>query len=343
MQVANEVYDVLFTVAQLRNEEANLERIKALTARNVALAEAGRQSDIQVDQSRQDELRSENRLLQLRAQLQGRYDRFCLFLGVPIDPRLRIDEGVLDDLTEVDELFPRIYELEEPLAIDRALEARLDFQNTRDNLVDRERKAEIAADALRAGLDFNAGINASSATDAPLSFSGGDAAWSAGLAFDLPVNRIPERNAYRNAIILAEVARRDVEQQNDQITTDVRAALRNMRQLAESYEIQLGATVLAERRVESAQLSLEAGRASTRDLLESQNALLNANNSATRALIDLTLARLDLYLELEVLRVEESGITLETEPLELLLPEGVAMAAGVKTPLGGAEPEETVR
>lgn len=322
VQVASEVYDVLLFVAQVRNEESNLRTIRSLTERNVALAEAGRQSDIEVDQGRQNELRSENRLLQLNAQLQERYDRFCLFLGLPIDPRLRIDEGELERLDPVDSLFPAVDRVLEEPAVSLALEQRLDFMTTRDTWEDRVRRAAVLSDALRAGLNVSADVGASSEANRPLDYDTRSVDWTLGLGFDLPVNLIPQRNAYRSALIAAEAARRDVEQDGDTIRVNVRAALRDLRAIAESYKIQSGATVLAERRVESSQLSLEAGRASTRDLLESQDALLEARNAAIQALIDLTLARLDLYLQLEVLRVDEEGVRVEQDLLaELVGPE----------------------
>jgi outer membrane protein TolC len=55
---------------------------------------------------------------------------------------------------------------------------------------------------------------------------------------------------------------------------------------------------------------LDAGRAGTRDLLEAQESLLSAQNSATASLIDYTLARMGLYLDMELLRFDETGIRL---------------------------------
>ena len=60
--------------------------------------------------------------------------------------------------------------------------------------------------------------------------------------------------------------------------------------------------------IEKARLKLEAGRADTRDLLEAQRDLLDAQNSATSALVEYTLGRLALYRDLELLRVDEQGL-----------------------------------
>jgi hypothetical protein len=70
---------------------------------------------------------------------------------------------------------------------------------------------------------------------------------------------------------------------------------------------------LAEKRVESAALKLEAGRAETRDLLEAQEDLLQARNSRITALVDYQLANLDLFLDMEQLDVTENGV----EPRDL--------------------------
>ena len=99
----------------------------------------------------------------------------------------------------------------------------------------------------------------------------------------------------------------------------MRQALRNAKNTKASYIIQVGAEQLAQRRVESATLNLRAGRASTRDVLEAQEALVDAQNTKTSALIDFTLARLDLYLELEILRVDETGIRVDDELTQRLI------------------------
>ena len=48
-------------------------------------------------------------------------------------------------------------------------------------------------------------------------------------------------------------------------------------------------------------------------MLEAREALVEAQNGATAALIDFTLARLDLYLQLEALRVDDGGIRIDDD------------------------------
>ncbi|MDP6519433.1 MAG: TolC family protein, partial [Planctomycetota bacterium] len=137
-------------------------------------------------------------------------------------------------------------------------------------------------------------------------------------ALDGPLDRLAERNAYRAQLISLAAAERDLVASEDSIVAGVRDALRGVGNSRQSHAIQRGAVHLARRRVESAQLNLDAGRASTRDWLEAREALLEAENAASAALIDYTLARLDLYLQLEVLVVDSAGLHAADELLKEL-------------------------
>lgn len=310
VDVARRVYNLLQDDDELVNEERNYENLVDLRERNEALAQAGRMSDVEAAQARQDELRSEARLIALRANLERARDDFNFFLGLPIGVDLQLDPGEFERLTEVDELLDGI---EEKRAVEVALEERLDHQTSRDVLDDAARSVMIAEDALRAGLSLSASANSSTEEGRPASFSFDDTSWSLGLSLDLPVDRVAERNAYRRSLISYEATRRSVEEEADGIEADVRDSLRNTENARKDYEIQKGAVMLAERRVEGALLSLDAGRASTRDVLEAREALVEAQNGATAALINFTLARLDLYVQLEALRVEPDGIRVDDE------------------------------
>jgi outer membrane protein TolC len=316
VDVTSRYYGVLRAIDSLANERANRERLKLLRERNEALAEAGKVTSIEVDQARQDELRSEVQLLQLQASLERQLDAFAIQLGLPVETPLLLDREELERLKALDgaELDMLAAEALEELA----LGARLDLLTVRDRVIDAERRNRIAADALRAGLDLEASVNSTSGRDEPLQFRSGNTPWSLGLSFDLPVDRLPERNLYRSSLLDLDVARRREEALRDDILSQVRDDLRQALATRESYAIQLTAVQLAERRVRDSEMRLDAGRASTRDLLESQQALLRAQNAATSALIDFALARLGLYRDLELLDLEEDGIRLDSARLQAM-------------------------
>ncbi len=286
-------------------ERRNRDNLRVLSERNAALAEAGRLSEIQADQARQDVLRSESRLVQIQADYETRLDEFKLFLGLPIDCEIELDRGELERFRQEAEVA---LELDESEAVAFALEHRLDNLTSRDRVEDARRRARVAADALRLGLDLDVAADASSQEGQPLEYDFSEATWSVGLLFDLPVGKLPERNAYRSALIALQAAQRSAEEFAETIETDVRDELRVIESTLEDYRIQRNAVELAERRVASAELSLQAGRATTRDILEAREALVAAQNASTAALIDYVLARLSLFRDLELLRVDEGGL-----------------------------------
>jgi len=312
VDVASRVYRLLQQIDAVANEQSNFDNLVLIRRRNEALAQAGRLSDIQVDQASQDELRSSNRLLDQGARLGLQIDELKLFLGLPIEVELGLDPAELEGLVAQERAA---LELSEEEAVAFALGHRLDYLTALDQVDDSRRRVRVAADALRAGLDLAASASAPSKPGKPARFNAHDASWGVGLDLELPVAKLPERNAYRATQIALEATRRNSEQLSDGIRVDLREALRDLEATREAYQIQENAVLLAERRVESARLKMEAGRADTRDILEAQEALLEAQNAATGALIDYTLARLALYRDMELLRVDASGIAIDAVQL----------------------------
>ena len=100
----------------------------------------------------------------------------------------------------------------------------------------------------------------------------------------------------------------------DQIKLGVRNDLRNLLQARESTKIQAQAVQVAERRVASTDLFLQAERAEMRDFLEAQESLVSAQNQLTAALVNYRVAELDLQLDMDVLEVSEKGLWREYRP-----------------------------
>lgn len=317
VDVSTRVYRILQQVDTVANEDTNHTNLQILRARNEALAESGRLSAIEVDQARQDELRSRNRLVVERQRYENLIDDFKRFLGLPVPISLTIDPA---ELTRLGEQEPEEFDLD-PLPLDEiALRLRLDHQTVLDKADDAERGAEVAADALRSRLSLSSTASASSLAGKPLDVPATNQTWTLGLDADVALDRFPERNIYREALIRVESTRRSVEESADSIRVAIRNELGNTAALLEGYKIQRLAVTIADRRIESAKMNLEAGRATTRDLLEAQAASLESKNAATAALIDFQLARLALFRDLELLRIDQQGIGFERELLLAAVP-----------------------
>ncbi|HEQ60463.1 MAG TPA: TolC family protein, partial [Firmicutes bacterium] len=236
----------------------------------------------------------------------NRLDEFKITLGLPTDINLEADPEELSRLHDY-QFSPLEFSGEEAITV--ALDKRLDLKTRQDRLEDAERKVEVAANALQPGLDLFVSYRRNTGGGGQvLNFSQGDDTTSAGLDLDLPLDRKSQRNSYRQSLIHRAAVRRDLEESQDRIKQDVRNAMRDLDQAQQSYEIQRMSLSLAERRVESMALLQQAGRVSTRDVLESERALLEAQNALSRALVDFYHARLDLLLAMETLRIDDQGL-----------------------------------
>jgi outer membrane protein TolC len=321
---------ILQQALQLKNEEENLANLEQVSKRNEALSRAGRLSEVQLAQAQQDELRSQARVIDQRQRLQTALDNFKLFLGLPITAPLELD------LTEVERLDSgEGLQVNEQVATSFALDQRLDFLTLLDQVADAERKIPIAANRLLAGVDVTSSINASSEPGKPFEYDSDDFRWDLGLDVNLPIDLISQRNAYRETLITLERAKRAEVELADSIRVALRDELRQATALLETLRIQANAVTLAERRIESTRLNQQAGRAETRDILEAQEALRQANNALISARVDYHLARLSLWRDMELLRVDENGV--RPDP-ELLLADANSAPSSAEPTTDSAEP-----
>ncbi len=315
--VTERFFGVLRQLDTLSNEQENARSLTLLRERNEAFAEAGQLNEIQVDQARQDELRARNRVIDVQRTLQNQLDSYKLLLGLPIDATLPLDRGDNLDLSR----WPFLdLDPGENLVIDLALANRFDQMTLNQQVEDAARKVVVAENDLQSGLDVVLSGSSTSSEGQPFDHDGSTVRpWRLALELDLPIDNIPERNAYRQSLITLERSRRNAEESTDRIVADVRDALRSLAAARESYQIQQNAVVLASRRVESTELNLEAGRAATRDVLESKEALLQARNGLAADVTDYILSGLALYRDMELLRITDAGVSVETGPVQALM------------------------
>ncbi len=305
VNIAKDYYNLLQRRDQLVNSRNNYLRVRNNRERQEAMAQAGRVAEFEVDQARQDEFSARDRLVRTEQSYNNDLDEFKITLGLPTDINLEPDPQELSQLHEYE--FPPV-ELSAEEATAVALEQRLDFRTRQDRLEDAERKVVVAANALKPSLDLILSYRRNTGGERQaLNFSEGDDTTSAGLDLDLPLDRKSQRNSYRQSLINQAATRRDFEESQERIKQDVRDAIRALEQAQQSYEIQKMSLQLAERRVESTALLQQAGRVNTRDVLESQRALLEAQNALSRALVDFYNSRLDFLLAMETLRIDDHG------------------------------------
>ncbi|MHC4423715.1 MAG: TolC family protein [Planctomycetota bacterium] len=354
VQTAAQYLGVLRQLDQIRNAEENYRRSIVSARRSRRFAEAGRLSQIQVDQAVQNELRARNRWISATESYKGFLDSFKGLLGLPTDAQIELDRtelkqltvpasGIMEDIIREEETGAKgqtpaadapielaapsaedagPLEMEESSAIKLALDNRLDLHVAEGKVYDAQRAVVVAADALGAELtllgtsELGSGRSISTATADDVKLRTDKGIYSALLTLDLPFERTAERNAYRNSFISLERAVRDIQILEDQIKLDVRNKLRDLLESRESLKIQANSVIVAQRRVKSSNLFFEAGQVQIRDLLEAQDALLSAQNGLTSAIVNYRVAELELQTDMGLLEVDEKGLWHEYSPQE---------------------------
>ncbi len=352
VDVASEYLSVLQQQDSVQNAQQNYENLITSTRRARRLADAGRLPEIQVDQSYQDELRARQRWVQSQEQFQRQLDGFKVTLGLPVDAKIELDRAEFDTLAErattimqTGESQPASaasqpnesadrpvvleppgqgqrgpYEMPADQAVQLALKNRLDLRVAIGRVLDSQRIAAVAADQLRADVTLlgsgSAGARRTlgSVGQEDSILRPDEGSYSALLTIDLPLERTAERHTYRTSLLDFEQSLRDVQELEDQIKLAARTRLSQLLEARESIRIQVLALKVAQRRVESTKLFLEAGRAEIRDVLEAQEALVSAQNALTAALIDYRIGELALQRDVGVLEINEKGLWREYSP-----------------------------
>jgi outer membrane protein TolC len=306
VSIASEYMRVLQDRDTAINEWENYRSLVLNRERAEWLAKAERLPEFQVDQGRQDELRAYNRWIVARETYANALDAFKITLGIPVTTEIVLDPKELERLATAGLLNTEV-KLED--ATREALATRLDLKNSRDAVDDADRKIIVAENGLAGDVDLVASIGYQSQPGPPqsaqLRFNRGN--YSVGLAISMPIDRLQERNALRQTQISRQAAGRNYDETQDAVLLQVRRALRQLDQARESYETQKRSVALAERRVESTQLLLQAGRANQRDVLDSQQALVEARNALTNALVGHSIAVLQFQRDVGTLAVDEEG------------------------------------
>ncbi|MEX2288586.1 MAG: hypothetical protein WD648_15925 [Planctomycetaceae bacterium] len=221
--------------------------------------------------------------------------------------------------------------LKSDVALDIARANRLDWMNNRAALVDTWRLIEFNANALKS--DFTVRFSGDLQTlpgDNPVAFRDETGSLRASFEFDPPFTRLVERNNFRQQLIEYQQDRRQLIQFEDQVNQTLRLILRDIERLAVSLEIQRRAVAIAIRRVDQTRETLNApvpaalpgqppqalGPTSAQNLLFALSDLRNTQNNLMSVWLNYLAARMRLYRELGVMRLDERGVWIE-EPLEM--------------------------
>jgi len=315
VSIITDYFGVLRAMDRVENDRLNYKNLLANQRRVEMMANTGRVPQFQAGEVRQSALQALDRYNRSSEAYKTELEQFRVRLAMPADADVTLDANELTALAAKGISDPNVAL---DVAVAAGLNLRLDLANTRDAVDDADRKVAVAADALRAELNLTARADVSSSGAKDIDrFRLSDGTYGVGLELDLPLDRKLERNLYRQAQIARAESKRTYDEQVDGVRLEIRQAHRDLLEAHTSYKIQQTSLKLAAKRVDMQLILLQEGRATTRNYLDAQEDLLEAQNDKTAALVDFTLASLRFYRDIGLLRVRPDDTWETPDPKDL--------------------------
>jgi hypothetical protein len=317
VDIVNEYFSLLALKDTVRNNYTNyLRRVE--TTRYVAARAPNRARQSEVDDARASELGARISYINSVASYLSQVDAFKITLGLPISQQLYLDDRDLAALGQVG-LIPAAVDQEHAFGL--AVENHADILNAIDQFEDRKRKVRIAADKLKTQVTLIG--SASYRADEEEEYTNFDPDkfnYGVGLQIDLPFNRLPERNAYRATLVQFEQELRGLGLTLDDFKNRIDRGLRTLEQRRLNFLNRVAQLDVNRRRVEQNQLLLEAGRVQIREVRESQDLLIQAQNELIFTRVQYQEARLQLLLDMGMMQTDAPAFWL-TDPLAGMIKE----------------------
>ena len=302
LNVATQYFNLIALQKSVINRRVNYNNLLILTEQTQALYSAGRINFLGVQRALQAQLFAESDLVSAQESYQASLDQFKLLLGMPIQQTLDVASEELDVASpDVEHSSPE----------ELAVKFRLELKTAEDQIDDARRRVGVARNELlpTVNLTGTAGVGNSGTQEHRPDFSHGRD-FAAGISIDLPIDQVQERNDYRRSLILLQQADRAYAGLRDQVIVDVRSSVRTIFSAQLGLAIQRRNMDLAQRRLEYSYDLLKLGAADSRDVVESQQSLLSAEDSYERALSNYQVAVLSYLRSTGTLRVDPEAGTL---------------------------------
>lgn len=285
----------------VRNNYTNYLR-RVDTTKYVEARAPNRARQSEVDDARAAELGARISYINSVAGYLSQIDSFKIRLGQPIASELVLAD---QDLHVLDQAGLIPVEVDRRRAFALAVERHADLLNAIDRFEDRKRTVDLVADKLKPGLRLAADANyQATQTEDYTNFDPEKFNYGVALQIDLPIDRRSERNNYRRALVQFERQLRSLGLTLDQFKDRIDRGLRTLEQRRLNYLNRVAQLDVNRRRVEQNQLLLEAGRVQIRDVRESQDLLISAQNELTATRVDYLQARLQLLLDIGIMQTD---------------------------------------
>lgn len=318
VDIMDQYYGVLTLKDSLENSRTNVNRLRTAYLVTKALVDGDQLTSAQQDQAEQNLLSAQISLERTQLAYSNSLDSFKISLGLPISEELVLDyPGALQRLARkwLDEKEKKADPLPftESAATVMSLKTDTNLLKARKLVRDAEKDVVIAADLFLPQFDLK--LNASvpgtdndDKHDEPWRLQTHRLAKSAQLSFNYELDQTGNRDGYRTAMIAYDQAKRNLDENRDIAALNVRNSFRSLEQSKQSYMLQERSVIIAERRTKLVAIQRKQGQASTRDVLEAEDALKTSLNGLTSSLVDYTITRLKFMASLGMIDVTHDGI-----------------------------------
>jgi outer membrane protein TolC len=302
VDITTQYYKVLESRTIARNNHFAYKAFEKILESQTALANNDRIKLSQLGQIQQASLKFKTLWVTGVRTYEQNLDDLKIALGVPVQEPVILDEK---ELASLDILDPGL-SLEEAAQV--AMVTRLDLDNARNSIEDKKRKIKIAEQNLLPQLDIAGGYTVGGRPNSEkVNLDPDRRRFSGGAVLDLRLNKKPDRNDYRSALVQQQKAERDLDLAEENIKAQIRADYRDLDLASKQFEFAETGMKLSQRRLEYEDTLRELGQGTARDLIEAQQDLINATILLTSARISHTIARMKLWRDMGVLFIRKDG------------------------------------
>ena len=297
VSIVTDYLDLVLSLDAIANAERGVDLNRQVEQREAALVAAGRQDPFQADLARQATLFALDDLVGQQEAYRLAIDRFKVRIGMPAERSVVIVPTELQlpvpDATKND-------------AVRYALDYRLDLQTELDRLEDLRRQIDLAENGMLPALDLIARIRTNDPQLADgVNFDFSESLYSAGVNLSLPLDRMDETIALREAQVRYAQGERVYQRAIDDAAVEVRRARREIDRAQFSLVLQERNVDIARNRIAS--IDAAPDRATARDRTDAVTDLRDAEDGRDRAKRNLQVAILNYLRSAGLLRVDSNG------------------------------------
>jgi outer membrane protein TolC len=297
VEVAAAFYAVVAQRQLLEVARQSLERTEGLQKSSEARLEVGLASKLDVFRAELQAAQARDAMVRSQASLSGALERFRAVLALPPDDPVEPEAAPLPD--PASSLEPV------EVLVRRALDARLELAEARDQVQDARRAASLATQNLLPQVDLNVGVTklgyGASFADA---WRAGDSRVEVFLSGSYPIQQSAQRAGRALARIEMASRERAVRQRELDVEQQVRQAIRDLEQIRQSVELQRKSVEVAAQQRRLAVLRYERGLGSNFDVVDAESSLVTARSALVQLVTTYAVARLDLLRVTGTLDVE---------------------------------------